>query len=98
MATKKTTVGKIAGDVLAYTAGEDVKLDQCLVRVDCLGTAVHVSMLSRIPVRPRLFTVAERKKVVRELAVIVRAAEKNAFKITLADQDVLVISPKVQGG
>ena len=34
---KKTTVGIIHEEVLAYTAGDDVLLDLHLVRMDCIG-------------------------------------------------------------
>jgi argininosuccinate lyase len=85
---RKTTVGIISDEVLAYTAGDDVVLDQALVEADCLGSAAHVTMLSRLPVKPRLFSDQDRKKVIRELAAIVAAHRKGRFKITLADQDV----------
>ena len=87
-AKRKTTVGTIDAEVLAYTAGHDIELDQALVEADCLGTAAHVTMLSRMPLKPRLMSPAECRKVVRELAAIARQAKKGGFKITLADQDV----------
>jgi argininosuccinate lyase len=87
-AAKKTTVGNIDQDVLAFTAGQDIRLDGALVEADCLGSAAHVTMLSRIPVKPRLFTVEERKKVIAALADIMRRARAGRFEITLEDQDV----------
>ncbi len=85
---QKTTVGVIGDETLAYTAGKDVQLDLNLVRADCLGSAAHVTMLSRMPITPRLFSPTERKKVILQLAAIARRAAKGRFKITLADQDV----------
>ena len=85
---KKTTVGAIDADVLAYTAGEDVILDGNLVQQDCIGSAAHVTMLSRMKVTPRIFSAAEAQRVVKELVVIMRASAKGKFKISLADQDV----------
>jgi argininosuccinate lyase len=85
---RNTTVGNISDEVLAYTAGDDIVLDRVLVQADCVGSAAHVTMLSRIPVKPRLFSEKERKAVIRELGVIVREARQGRFKITLADQDV----------
>ena len=85
---RKTTVGHIDPDVLAYTAGNDTVLDKALIEVDCLGTAAHVTMLSKIAVSPRLFTPADLKKITGELAAICEEAAAGKFKITLADQDV----------
>ncbi|MBN1269903.1 MAG: argininosuccinate lyase [Kiritimatiellae bacterium] len=86
--TKKTTVGVIDAEVLAFTAGKDAVLDLALVEADCIGTAAHVTMLSRLPVEPRLITKAECAKVISALVAILRSARKGAFRITLADQDV----------
>jgi len=85
---QKTTVGTIDNEVLAFTAGRDVVLDQALVSVDCIGTAAHVTMLSRMPVSPPLITDEERKKVIGGLVEIIKLAGKNKFTIELADQDV----------
>lgn len=85
---RQTTVGVIGADTLAYTAGEDVRLDLNLVWADCLGSAAHVTMLSRMPVRPRLFTEGQRKRVIAELVKIARQGAAGAFKITVDDQDV----------
>lgn len=84
----KTTVGEVDGGVLAYTAGQDLVLDRELIEADCLGTAAHVQMLSRVPVRPSLLTKADARRVVEELRNIVADAEAGRFTITLQDQDV----------
>ena len=84
----KTTVGKIDPEVLSFTAGQDVSLDLALIEADCLGTAAHVVMLSRMPVQPRIVTAAECKAVLRELGALARRARKGGFTISLADQDV----------
>jgi argininosuccinate lyase len=88
MAKQKTTVGTINNETLAYTAGRDVELDHALITVDCIGTAAHVTMLSEMPVKPKLITEAERKQVIEGLVEIIGLAQKNKFKIQLADQDV----------
>jgi len=85
---KKTTVGMVDTDVLAFTAGEDIRLDYALIEADCLGSAAHVTMLSKIPVDPPLFTSAQRDKVIAGLSKICALARKNSFEITLEDQDV----------
>ena len=88
MSNKKTTVGMINSQVLAYTAGRDVELDRSLVAVDCIGTAAHVTMLAAMPVEPPVISTAERDRVIEALNTIRAQAEKGSFKIRLSDQDV----------
>ncbi len=88
MAKQKTTVGIINNEVLAFTAGRDVELDHALITVDCIGTAAHVAMLSKMPEEPKLVTEAECKQVVEGLVEIIGLAQRNEFEIKLADQDV----------
>ena len=88
MDKQKTTVGTINNEVLAFTAGRDVELDHALITVDCIGTAAHVTMLSKMPVEPQLISADERDAVVAGLVEIIGLAQKNEFKIMLADQDV----------
>jgi argininosuccinate lyase len=83
-----TTVGSVHEDVLAFTAGKDIVLDHALVEADCLGSAAHVTMLARMPVKPPLFTKTEARKVIAELGRIAADARAGKFAITLADQDV----------
>jgi argininosuccinate lyase len=85
---RKTTVGEVDTGVLAYTAGQDCILDQALVEADCFGTAAHVTMLSRVPLKPRLLTPADAKRVIAELRNILKDADAGKFSISLADQDV----------
>ncbi len=85
---RPTTVGAIDPEVLAFTAGDDVALDLALVEPDCLGTAAHVTMLSRMPVEPPIITAMECRKVIRALATIVGMAREGRLRIGLADQDV----------
>ncbi len=85
---RKTTVGVVSADVLTFTAGKDIVLDQALVAADCIGSAAHVTMLSRMPVKPRLFSEGERRAVIAELAEIIHKAAAGKFKITMEDQDV----------
>ena len=86
--TRATTVGVVDTDVLAFTAGKDVELDLALAEADCLGSAAHVTMLSRMPVKPPLFTTAECGKVVQALAGLAAEAKAGRFRIRLEDQDV----------
>ncbi len=85
---KKTTVGMVDPDVLAYTAGDDVRLDAALVEADCLGSAAHAIMLSRIPIKPRLFTRAECRSIQDALRHILESSRQGTFRITMEDQDV----------
>lgn len=85
---RKTTVGQIDEEVLTYTAGRDVELDQALIDVDCIGTAAHVTMLADIPVKPRLFSKNECQSVIAELVRIMQQAKCGRFHIRAADQDV----------
>ena len=85
---QKTIVGKIHPDVLSFTVGKDPVLDLDLAVWDCLGTAAHVTMLSKMRVTPKIFSTEERNRVVAALADIVREARSGAFTITEADQDV----------
>lgn len=86
MKTQKTTVGTIEQDVLAFTAGRDVELDRNLIRADCIGTAAHVTMLSKM--KPPIVSAEEKKAVLAGLKGILDQAELGRFKIRLADQDV----------
>lgn len=88
MAKQKTTVGTIDNEVLAFTAGRDVELDHALITVDCIGTAAHVTMLSNMPVSPKLITEEDRRLVIEGLVEIIGLARKDQFAIELADQDV----------
>ncbi len=83
-----TTVGKIADDVLAYTAGRDAQLDHKLVDADCFGSAAHAVMLARMPVTPPVFNRSELQKVLEALGDIAERAARGNFKIRLTDQDV----------
>ena len=65
--THTNTTAQVAmlPELLAWTSSlED---DRSLVREDLLGSAAHVTMLSRMPHKPRLFSAAERDAVVAEL-------------------------------
>lgn len=84
----KTTVGAVDADILQYTAGDDTLWDHELIEADCLATAAHVIMLSRLPVKPPLFTAQQCRQVLRELASMVVAARRGKFQIRMEDQDV----------
>jgi argininosuccinate lyase len=85
---KKTIVGKINPDVLSFTVGLDPVLDLNLAVWDCIGTAAHVTMLSKMKVTPAILTATERKKVLSALTEIMDEIKRGAFTITEEDQDV----------
>jgi len=86
--TRKTTVGAIDSSVLDFTAGSDLQLDLALVQADCIGSAAHATMLSRMSVRPKIITDSERRSVIRELKAIMQRAATGQFSISMDDQDV----------
>jgi len=91
MSTKeaqKTIVGTIHPDVLSFTVGKDPVLDLQLAQWDCLGTAAHVTMLSKLKVKPVIFSASERQAVIAELVEVIRDIRAGNFAITEADQDV----------
>ena len=88
LAGQKTIVGSIHPDVLSFTVGKDPVLDLELAVWDCLGTAAHVTMLSKMHVRPRIMGTEERNAVVAALADVMREAKGGTFTITASDQDV----------
>jgi argininosuccinate lyase len=87
MRTKKTTVGSVREDVLAFTAGNDIELDRELVEFDCMGTAAHAVMLAGMPVRPPVLRPADARAAVRVLGAILREARAGRFRIRPEDQD-----------
>ena len=86
--TYRTMVGKIRSEALAYTAGNDVTLDMLLVNADCIASAAHVTMLSKLSLGRKLFSVAEKNRIIRELVKIMHEAQRGKFVIKLKDQDV----------
>ena len=82
-----TVVGAIDPDVLSFTVGKDPVLDLDLAAWDCVGSAAHATMLSRMRFEPRIFSKDERNAVVAELAAIAEDARAGRFRITEADQD-----------
>lgn len=87
MSASKTLVGHINEEVLAFTAGKDVVLDLALVEADCIGTAAHVTMLSRLA-GGRILSPRDRDRVIRELRDLIASARRGTFTIRPADQDV----------
>ena len=85
---QKTIIGKIHPDVLSFTVGKDPVLDLDLAVWDCLGTAAHVTMLSKMRVKPAILGTEERNRVVAELVEVIREAQAGGFTIAEADQDV----------
>lgn len=85
---RKTTVGVVDTNILAYTAGHDRELDPALLEADCLGSAAHAIMLSRVPLSPPILTKNDAARLVAELAKISAEAKTRPFHISLVDQDV----------
>jgi argininosuccinate lyase len=85
---KKTIVGKINPDVLSFTVGLDPILDLNLAVWDCIGTAAHVTMLSKMKVKPAILSTSDKDKVIKALNEIIAEAKQGGFTITEADQDV----------
>lgn len=85
---RKTIVGSVDPEALAYTAGGDVRSDLRLVEADCIGSAAHARMLARMPLDPPLITPADADRLVGGLVEILRRHRAGEFRITLADQDV----------
>ena len=85
---RKTTVGEVDADVLDYTAGKDRVLDLALAAADCMGTAAHVTMLARVPVKPPLLEARHARQIIAELREVYLDAAEGRFAITLEDQDV----------
>ena len=85
---QKTIVGQIHPDVLSFTVGKDPVLDLELAVWDCLGTAAHVTMLSKMRVTPPIMGTEERNRVVAALVEIIREVRDGTFSITETDQDV----------
>lgn len=86
--TRQTTVGTIDEDVLRFTVGKDPELDLELAEADCIGSAAHATMLARMRLPKRLFTEAERKRIIRSLVGVIRSVRGGSFRITMDDQDV----------
>ena len=87
MNTRKTLVGSIDQRVLDFTAGRDIELDLQIAEADCLGTAAHVTMLSRLKPKPPI-SPAQQKRVVKELITIIREVRAGKFRIRTSDQDI----------
>ncbi len=84
---RRTVVGRIREDVLAYTAGRDAELDRELVVYDCLGTAAHVTMLAEMKVRPPVLRREDARAVVAALGDLAAEAAAGRFEIRPEDQD-----------
>jgi len=85
---RRTVVGDVDGELLAFTVGNDLQTDSVLVEADCIGTAAHVVMLSRLAIQPHIFTQSEVHRVIQELLAIMRDGRAGRFRIRLRDQDV----------
>ncbi len=86
--TRKTTVGNIDEDVLRFTVGKDPELDLELAEADCIGSAAHATMLARMRLPKRLFSDAERRRIIRSLVGVIRSIRSGRFRISMDDQDV----------
>ena len=87
MGKRHTLLGRVDSRALAFTAGSDIELDLLLAEADCIGTAAHVTMLSKIDGSPPL-SPRQRDRVVRELVSIIKSVRNKKFRIRRTDQDV----------
>lgn len=85
---QKTIVGKIHPDVLSFTVGKDPILDLDLAVWDCIGTAAHVTMLSKMRYKPAILSAHDRGRVIQALTDVIAEARAGNFTITESDQDV----------
>jgi len=88
MKARKTIVGRIDPEVLLFTTGKDPVLDVVLAEADCIGSAAHVTMLSKMALDPPIVSAKARDRVVAALVGVIRAVRRGKFKITRRDQDV----------
>ncbi len=70
--------------VKEFTSGEDVTLDQFLVKYDVLGNLAHATMLSKIGI----LSASELEKLKRELKTILKLDKEDRFQINTFDEDV----------
>ncbi len=95
---QKTVVGRISDKVLAFTAGRDIELDMYLVNADCIASAAHARMLSKVPVNPKILAGQDVRKITAELVRIMKSAGLGKFRITAQDQDVHLAVERVLTG
>ncbi len=87
--TRKTLVGKVDSQVLAFTIGKDPVLDGALAEVDCIGSAAHATMLAGLDVGGGpVLSGEELAATIVALREIIGTVRAGKFKITAADQDV----------
>lgn len=84
----RTLVGRINPEVLQFTVGKDPELDLELAECDCIGSAAHVTMLSRLRLKNTLFTPRQVRQVIAELVSIMKLARAGGLRITAEDQDI----------
>jgi argininosuccinate lyase len=71
-------------EVNTFTAGQDSKMDEFLIKADLLGSLAHVKMLGEVG----LLSGDETKQLVAELKKILSEAESGNFKIEAGVEDV----------
>ncbi|MBL7076604.1 MAG: argininosuccinate lyase [Kiritimatiellae bacterium] len=87
--TRKTLVGKVDSQVLAFTIGKDPVLDMALTEADCIGSAAHAAMLARLDVGGGpVLSKQELAATIAALREIIATVRSGKFRITAADQDV----------
>lgn len=72
------------GVVFDYMSGENVQLDERLVKHDILGSLAHVKMLGEQGILKR----EEAKEIAKALVQVLKAHEKGAFKLKKELEDV----------
>lgn len=71
-------------EIERFTAGEDVLLDQLLVKYDVIGSMAHAAMLQKIGI----LTQSELMDLKRTLLEIIELDKKGQFKIEIWEEDV----------
>ena len=88
MSAKETILGNIDDAVLNFTVGKDIFLDKLLVDFDCISTAAHAQMLTKVPKKNPILTLEEYNLLLISLNKIIKLNSDKKFQIRLSDQDV----------
>ena len=95
MSSKKTIVGNINDAVLNFTVGNDIILDKKLIDFDCISTAAHAYMLTKVPNNNPILSEYEYSSLLTSLNEIIELNNQKKFKIKKVDQDIHMAIEKV---
>ena len=77
-------------DVERYTVGDDYLLDRALLKYDCIASIAHAGALHKAGI----LTESERRRLVRELRLILELDKRGRFRIAPEDEDGLTAIEK----